>query len=73
MAGPARLLGRGLGKRELVGRVATEVGMRAFGKSLPCPNLPAMSDNLFVGGFPYETTEEELPVLFRTCGTLLTS
>ena len=30
-----------------------------------------MSDNLLVGGFPYETTEEELPVLFRTCGTLL--
>ena len=27
MDGPARLLGRGLGKRELVGRVATEVGM----------------------------------------------
>ena len=27
MDGPARLLGRGLGKRELVGRVAKEVGM----------------------------------------------
>jgi RNA recognition motif-containing protein len=29
-----------------------------------------MTNNLFVGGFPYETTSEELTALFRTCGAV---
>jgi len=29
-----------------------------------------MTNNLFVGGFPYETTETELSRLFRSCGTV---
>lgn len=29
-----------------------------------------MNSNLFVGGFPYETTQEELTSLFGTCGTV---
>ncbi|HVA66362.1 MAG TPA: RNA-binding protein [Elusimicrobiota bacterium] len=29
-----------------------------------------MTNNLFVGGFPYETTETELSRLFRACGTV---
>lgn len=29
-----------------------------------------MTTKLFVGGFPYETTQEELAALFRTCGTV---
>lgn len=27
-----------------------------------------MTNSLFVGGFPYETTQEDLAALFRTCG-----
>jgi RNA recognition motif-containing protein len=30
-----------------------------------------MKNKLFFGGFPYETTEEELAELFGTCGTVL--
>lgn len=30
-----------------------------------------MNTNLFVRGFPYQTTQEELSLLFRTCGTVL--
>lgn len=29
-----------------------------------------MNTNLFVGGFPYETTSEQLAELFRSCGTV---
>ena len=29
-----------------------------------------MSKNLFVGGFPYQTTKEELAVFFASCGTV---
>jgi len=29
-----------------------------------------MTTKLFVGGFPYETTQDELTALFRTCGTV---
>ena len=29
-----------------------------------------VTNKLFVGGFPYETTQEELSALFRTCGTV---
>ncbi len=29
-----------------------------------------MNASVFVGGFPYETTEEALSALFRTCGTV---
>lgn len=29
-----------------------------------------MLNNLFVGGFPYETTQEQLAALFRSCGTV---
>ena len=29
-----------------------------------------MNNNLFVGGFPYEATEEDLSALFRACGTV---
>lgn len=32
-----------------------------------------MSNNLFVGGFPYETTQEGLSALFRTCGTVVSA
>lgn len=30
-----------------------------------------MKDNLFVGGFPFKTTEQELAAFFQTCGTVL--
>lgn len=30
-----------------------------------------MVKNLFVGGLPYETTQEELKALFATCGTVV--
>ncbi|MBI3565612.1 MAG: hypothetical protein HY079_10490 [Elusimicrobia bacterium] len=30
-----------------------------------------MTNNLFVGGFPYETTEDALMQLFASCGTVL--
>lgn len=29
-----------------------------------------MNSNLFVGGFPYDTTQEELAAFFRACGTV---
>ena len=32
-----------------------------------------MNNNLFVGGFPYETTQEELSALFRSCGTVVSA
>jgi len=32
-----------------------------------------MINNLFVGGFPYETTQEELSALFATCGKVLSA
>src|SRR5688572_16253330 len=31
----------------------------------------AMTNNLFIGGFPYETTEAQLAALFGRCGTVL--
>lgn len=32
-----------------------------------------MANNIYVGGFPYKTTKEELAKLFSTCGTVLSA
>ncbi len=32
-----------------------------------------MANNIYVGGFPYKTTKEELAALFGTCGTVLSA
>lgn len=32
-----------------------------------------MANNIYVGGFPYKTTKEELAALFSTCGTVLSA
>ena len=32
-----------------------------------------MANNIYVGGFPYKTTKEELAKLFAACGTVLSA
>ena len=32
-----------------------------------------MANNIYVGGFPYKTSKEELAKLFSTCGTVLSA